>query len=184
MGGWGGNHCQDNNVSPVASQRDFASVALPPTTTTTTTTTTTRVISFFFWKCFWFWFPGFGYRISGFGYRISSFGCRNSGFWLPNQRFWLPNQRFWLPNQRFWLPNQTSTTMLQLMNLTDVSLLQYWHHQGHERGYSCPRSYGTPPPHQMSGRKTFIALCFCMFSPITDCRHFRSQEKEAPELKL
>ena len=70
----GGNHSQDNHVSPVASRRDFASLV-----PTTTTTTTTRVISFFFWKCFWFWLP-------------------NQRFWLPNQTFWLPNQRFCLPN--------------------------------------------------------------------------------------
>ena len=79
--GWGGggNHGQDNHVSPVASRRDFASVALPPPPPTTTTTTTTT------------------------GSSVSSFGnvlVLVSWFWLPNQRFWLPNQQFWLTNQR------------------------------------------------------------------------------------
>ena len=46
--GVGGNHCQDNTVSPVASRKDFASVALPPPppppATTATTTTTTPLL--------------------------------------------------------------------------------------------------------------------------------------------
>ena len=99
-GGLGGNCSQDNNVSPVASRRDFASwhyhlqqqqpqqqqqqlllLLLPPPGSSASLEMCLVLVS-------WFWSP-------------------NQRFWLPNQRFWLPNQTFWLPNQHFWSPSHS-----------------------------------------------------------------------------